>query len=104
MKLARQDDRKKVPELEEYRTMTKEEVLNLASGEQCLFLLQHLRPSPLRSPDAAYRVGQIRINGKVRTWKKFPDRVEVPVKYGLYEYSTLDLEQAMCRLLIKVGP
>lgn len=24
-----------------------------------------------------------RVNGKVRTWKKTPDRIQVPIKYGL---------------------
>ncbi|HXB10848.1 MAG TPA: hypothetical protein VNZ45_02595 [Bacteroidia bacterium] len=29
-----------------------------------------------------------KVNGKVRTWKRNTNRVEVPVKYGLYEYGT----------------
>lgn len=29
-----------------------------------------------------------KVNGVVRTWKHNPNRVEVPVKYGLYEYDT----------------
>lgn len=32
----------------------------------------------------------VKVNGKVRTWKRNPSRVEVSVKYGLYEYATLD--------------
>ena len=28
-----------------------------------------------------------RVNGKVKTWKRSPDRVKVPVKYGLYRYD-----------------
>ena len=31
---------------------------------------------------------ECKINGKVRTWKRDKNRVEVPVKYGLYEYGT----------------
>lgn len=31
---------------------------------------------------------QCKVNGKVRTWKRDPNRVEVPIKYGLYEYGT----------------
>lgn len=27
-----------------------------------------------------------RVNGKVRTWKRSPDRVEVPIKCGLYQF------------------
>lgn len=30
----------------------------------------------------------VKVNGKVRTWKRDPNRVEVPYKYGLYEYGT----------------
>jgi len=31
-----------------------------------------------------------RRNGKTRTWKRDLDRFEIPVKYGLYEYYTID--------------
>lgn len=30
-----------------------------------------------------------RVNGKVKTWKRSPDRVQVPVKRGLYGYGYL---------------
>ena len=30
-----------------------------------------------------------RVNGKVQTWKRNPERVKVPIKRGLYEYSYL---------------
>lgn len=30
-----------------------------------------------------------RVNGKTKTWKRSPDRVRVPVKYGLYDYDYL---------------
>ena len=42
-----------------------------------------------------------KINGKVRTWKRNPSRVEVPVKYGLYEYATFT-ELDIKRILIPV--
>lgn len=32
---------------------------------------------------------QVKVNGKVRTWKRDANRVEVPFKYGLYEYGVL---------------
>ena len=35
-------------------------------------------------------VVRVKINGKVRTWKRDPARFEVPIKYGLYEYATVD--------------
>lgn len=28
-----------------------------------------------------------KVNGKVRTWKRSPELVIVPIKYGLYEYG-----------------
>lgn len=28
-----------------------------------------------------------KVNGKVRTWKRNPNRVEIPIKYGMYEYA-----------------
>lgn len=28
-----------------------------------------------------------RISGQPSTWKRYPDRVAVPVKYGMYEHS-----------------
>ena len=31
---------------------------------------------------------QAKVNGKVRRWKRNPDRFELPLKYGLYEYAT----------------
>lgn len=31
----------------------------------------------------------VKVNGKVRTWKRDPNRIEVPYKYGLYEYGVL---------------
>ena len=44
---------------------------------------------------------QCKVNGKVRTWKRDLNRVEVPVKYGLYEYSTLTADD-INRVLIPV--
>ena len=33
-----------------------------------------------------------RVNGKVKTWKRSPDRVQVPLKHGLYSYGYLTEE------------
>jgi hypothetical protein len=38
----------------------------------------------------------------IRTWKRTPDRVEVRLKYGLYEYSNFSLIEALDRVLIPV--
>lgn len=42
-----------------------------------------------------------KVNGKVRTWKRDPNRVEVPIKYGLYEYGTFEARD-IGRILIPV--
>ena len=34
------------------------------------------------------KLRDIKINGKVRTWKTNPSRIEVPCKYGMYECAT----------------
>lgn len=31
----------------------------------------------------------VKVNGAVRTWKRDPQRIEVPCKYGMYEYFIL---------------
>ena len=36
-----------------------------------------------------------RVNGKPKIWKKEPKRVQIPVKRGLFEYSTIT-EQDLC--------
>jgi len=33
---------------------------------------------------------RVKINGKVKTWKRDVNRFEVPCKYGLYEYATIN--------------
>jgi len=30
-----------------------------------------------------------RVNGQPKTWKRSPDRVQVPIKHGLYSYDYL---------------
>ena len=30
-----------------------------------------------------------KVNGKVKRWKRSPDRIQVPLKYGLYRYDYL---------------
>lgn len=43
----------------------------------------------------------VKVNGMVRTWKRDANRVEVPCKYGMYEYFTLE-ERDINRVLIPV--
>jgi hypothetical protein len=33
---------------------------------------------------------QVKVNGAVRRWKRDRTRIEIPYKYGLYEYGTFD--------------
>ena len=78
MLLKLNSDKRKNPEFKEYRPITLEEAKNLDSVSHCLVLLNN------------GNVGHVKINGKVKRWKREPDRIEIPVKYGLYEYVTLD--------------
>jgi hypothetical protein len=52
-----------------------------------------------RAMDGSAR--QAKVNGQVRTWKRDPNRVEVPIKYGLYEYGTFYASD-IGRILISV--
>lgn len=60
----------------EYRPMTLDEAKRLEYG----------RRAAIRLRDG--RVGRVKVNGRPKTWKREATRVEVPVKYGLYEYAT----------------
>lgn len=35
-----------------------------------------------------------RRNGATRTWKRDPERFEVPIKHGMYQYATIDAHNA----------
>lgn len=72
------------------RTMTLDEVKALRPGQRVMFL------------DNNGRVRGLTINGRPRTWKRDPSRVEVPVKYGLYEYGTFTGPE-LARLVAEVG-
>jgi len=37
-----------------------------------------------------------RVNGKTKTWKRTPEKVKVPFKYGLYQHGYID-EQSKVR-------
>ena len=56
-----------------YRRMTADEARNLNAYR-----------APVR--EEAGNVREAKVNGSVKTWKRSPERVEVPLKYGLYEY------------------
>lgn len=60
----------------EFRFMTLDEGKMLRPGERIWFVAN----------DRLAR--QVTVNGRPKTWKRDPFRLEVPVKYGLYEYDT----------------
>jgi hypothetical protein len=78
MMLASGYDRRKNPERKAYRPMTPAEALLLTYGQRIHFL----------SKDGTVR--DLKVNGKVRTWKRDPSRIEVPCKYGMYECATFE--------------
>jgi len=60
----------------EFRTMALEEAKLLRGGETIWFI------------DTAGGARRLKVNGAVRRWKRSPDKIEVPVKYGMYEFGT----------------
>jgi len=72
--------------LEEAKKLTRGDVLHFDLGERC---------------------ERWRVNGKVLTWKKQPDRILIPAKFGLYDYThfsqndlgSLHLEKNCLRVL-----
>ena len=71
------DDKHKNPTFVNVRPLTREEILTLSYGDHPTVILNN------------GRLGRVKINGKVRTWKRDAERIEVPVKYGMYECATL---------------
>jgi len=61
--------------------ITKEQALKLEYGQVLYHKVQ-------RNADGSPR--RWRVNGKVKTWKRSPERFKVPLKYGLYGYDYLD--------------
>lgn len=60
----------------EFRHMTLEEGKLLGYGDHIWVLAR----------DGSAR--RVKVNGAVKRWKREPDRIEVPFKYGMYEYGT----------------
>ena len=61
--------------------MTLEEAKGLKVGD----ILQHLYQKNTDGTPLRWRV-----NGQVKTWKRNPKRVRVPIKHGLWDYDYLD--------------
>ena len=62
-------------EVKNFRVMTLEEMKNLSYGDHVYFEDNH------------GNFKMCKVNGNPKTWKTRPLDVEVPLKYGLYEYS-----------------
>ena len=73
------------------RYLTFDEVLALQAGQRVPFMRND------------GRLGEVKINGKVRTWKRDKDRIEVPVKYGMYECATFNKTEALQRFVKLIG-
>ena len=74
-----------------FRPMTFDEAKALSYGQHIWFVSL--------SGDAR----QIKVNGAPKTWKRDATRIEVPAKYGMYEYATFDARDiANGRLLVEV--
>lgn len=85
-------DRTKNPETATFRPMTIDEAKQLQPGARV----------PILATDGTARL--VTINGAPKTWKRDASRVEVPVKYGMYEYQRLagQSDGTMERLLVQV--
>ena len=75
----------------EFRAMSLEEVKALHYGEHIWFLTVQ--------GDAR----EAKVNGQPKTWKRDLTRVELPIKYGIYEYATFDARDiANGRVLVEL--
>ncbi len=86
-------DRRKHKARHVYRSMSTDEARALRYGDEVEFL----------ATDGTVR--RCKVNGAPRTWKRDPKRVEVPVKYGMYEYTRLvaRADGTMERLLVRLA-
>jgi hypothetical protein len=62
------------------KTLTLEQAKNLSFGT----ILYHVKN---KNSDGSAQ--KWKVNGKVQTWKRSPEKVKVPLKYGLYRYDYL---------------
>jgi len=76
--------RLKNPPAEEYRLMTFAEAAALTYG------------TALFTPDFKV-VRRVSINGRPKTWKRDPERLEVGCKYGMYEHGRAEWRDGAMR-------
>ena len=84
-------DRKVKPTPVYVRPMTRQEVMALSYGNHPAVILND------------GRLGECKVNGAIKTWKREPDRIEIPVKYGMYECARFDLAEALRRFVVVCG-
>lgn len=70
----RDDKRKKSPPKYSFYQLTLEDVLSPDFGREQLYV----------QDDQGF-MARVRRNGQVKTWKRDPSRVEIPVKFGMYD-------------------
>lgn len=83
-------DRRKNPEKGIFRSMTFEEIKALTYNDHPWTKLNN------------NKAGQCKVNGKIRTWVRDTERIEVPCKYGMYECYTFT-RRDIDRLLIRIS-
>lgn len=67
-----------------YRPLTVDEVKRLQPGTRVKVFTGYFGRNRLGG------LVNVKVNGKPKTWKTRVDDVSVPVKYGLYECTTID--------------
>lgn len=88
MRLKLRSDKRKHPEFKEFRYITSDEIMKLECGQHVDFI------------DRNGDVATAKVNGKIRTWKRDRDRIEIPFKFGMYECFTLNKNE-MLKTLVK---
>lgn len=61
--------------------------LEQAKSLQCGVILYHVIYKNADNSPQRWKV-----NGKVKRWKREPDRIEIPIKHGLRDFGTLRTE------------
>lgn len=79
MKAALRGDSHKTPAQYDFRALSLDDVLSPDFGREQLYYL-----------DMTGRMARVRRNGAVKTWKRDPSRVSIPVKFGMYEAFRVD--------------
>jgi hypothetical protein len=80
--------------------VTREEALQLTHGDE-IHEEGCLRITGPRG-GVTERITRWRVSGQCQTWKTRPDHFRVPIKFGMYESSTLDHHNAyLCHLASK---